>query len=125
MSERGKSNDAVWKMIEREKRKDKSLTTISTVAWIVTLLVVCAFMVLTFMDFSQQMNLYKKGVTSYESVISTLVPFLIILGIFSLIVAIVMTIGRFMRLRTANLLEIQQRLTLLEQSLPNEDNGLL
>jgi len=122
MNEIEKSNDAVWKMIEKEKRKDKSISRISTVAWAITLLVVCAFMVLTFMDFSHNMNLYKKGVTSYQSVISTLVPFLIILGVFSLIVAIVMTIGRFMRLRTANLLEIQQRLTLLEQSLTKDED---
>lgn len=114
-------NDEVWNMIEKEKRKDKSLTIVSRAGWITTLLVVCAFMVLTFMDFSQQMNLYKKGVTSYESVISTLVPFLFILGVFSLIVAIVMTIGRFMRLRTANLLEIQQRLSIIEKSLPIEE----
>ncbi len=122
MSEIEKSNDAVWKMIDREKRKDKSLSRISTVAWAITLLVVCAFMVLTFMDFSHHMNLYNKGVTTYQSVISTFVPFLIILGVFSLIVAIVMTIGRFMRLRTANLLEIQQRLTLLEQSLTKDED---
>lgn len=122
MNEIKKSNDAVWNMIEREKRKDKSLSIVSAVAWVTTLLVVCAFMVLTFMDFSHHMDLYKKGVTSYDSVVSTLVPFLIILGVFSLIVAIVMTIGRFMRLRTANLLEIQQRLTLLEQSLTKEED---
>ncbi|OEK01868.1 hypothetical protein BFP97_10230 [Roseivirga sp. 4D4] len=122
MNEIEKSNDAVWKMIEREKRKDKSISRISTAAWATTLLVVCAFMVLTFMDFSRHISLYKKGVISYESVTSTLVPFLIILGVFSLIVAIVMTIGRFMRLRTANLLEIQQRLTLLEQSLTKDED---
>lgn len=109
------TNDQVWNMINKEKQRDKRLKIISWVSWGMVLLVLLIFMLLTFMDFSKTMNQYHSGVIPYERVLATFVPLLIILGSLSLIVAVVVTIGRFMRLRTTNLLEIQQRLTHLEE----------
>jgi len=64
--------------------------------------------------------MYIGGRVKFQNVIDTFVPFLIIFGAIALIIAILATIAMFLRLRTANLLEIQQRLTNLEKMILNE-----
>lgn len=114
------AGDQVWNMIDKEKSKDKSIRIINRVSWGVTLLVLLIFLVFTIMDFTKHIELYQQGVVSYPMVIKTLVPFLIILGSLSLVVAIISTLGTFLRLRTTSLLEIQQRLGNLEEMITAE-----
>jgi len=115
------ANDQVWNMINKEKQKDKFLKVVNWVAWGMTLLVLIIFGVYTWMDFSRALSLYNSRVVSYDSVIQTTVPFLITLGSISLLLAILATVGRFLRLRTTSLLEIQQRLAGLEQLVTGKD----
>lgn len=107
-------------MIDQEKKKDRTLKSIGNAAWGVTVFVLVIFLLLTVVDFNQAMGQYQNGAIPYENVVVTIVPFLIILGCLSLVVAILMTVGRFMRLRTTNLLEIQQRLANLEEMVTTE-----
>lgn len=121
MNKTDEMNDQVWNMINKEKQKDKFLKTVNAVAWGVTLLVLIIFGVYTWMDFSRTLRLYNNGMMPFENVISTTIPFLIILGSISLLMAILATIGRFLRLRTTSLLELQQRLTNLEKLILTKD----
>ncbi len=114
------TNDPVWEMIGKEKKKDNKLKIVSRVAWGTTLLVLMVFLLFTVMDFTKQIDLYHKGIVPYEGVLKTFVPFLIILGSLSLIIAIISTVGTFLRLRTTSLLEIQQRLSNLEEMITSE-----
>ena len=115
-------NDQVWDMIKKEKQRDKSLKVISWVSWGMTLVVLSIFMIFTVTEFSRTMELYRSGFVPYGHVLDTLIPMLVILGSLSLLVAILVTIGRFMRLRTTNLLEVQQRLTHLENLMTSKQN---
>lgn len=106
--------DAIWGLIEKENKRDRIIKRISKGGWFVTLLVLFLFLVFTVIEFLHTYEMYVSGFVAFQNVIDTLIPFLVILGIIALIVAILATIGMFLRLRTSNLLEIQQRLTNLE-----------
>lgn len=114
------TKDPVWAMIEREKKRDRFIKIVNRGAWSVTLIVLSIFLIFTVRDYLQMQELYNKGVVSQESVMDTVVPFLVILGSLSLIVGILATIGTFLRLRTTSMLEIQQRLANLEQIVTSE-----
>ena len=109
------SKDAIWEMIDREKKKDLLIKRVSKVGWIGTVVMLLVFLTLTLIDLSRMVELYGKGLVSRESVINTIIPFAIVLGGLCLIIAILSTIGMFLRMRTTSLLEIQQRLASLEQ----------
>jgi hypothetical protein len=49
-----------------------------------------------------------------------LLPFITVVGIFSFLVAVLSTIGMFLRFRTASLAEIQTRLAAMEKMLTSE-----
>jgi hypothetical protein len=55
-----------------------------------------------------------EGVQHINEVISTLMPLVAVIGFVSLLVAVLSTVGVFLRLRTASLSEIQLRLAALE-----------
>lgn len=110
-----KHADQVWTLIDREKKRDVMIKRISRVAWGATLVMLLVFLTFTLIDLSRQMDLYRSGIISQASVMSSVVPFAVILGSLSLIIAILSTVGVFLRLRTTSLLEVQQRLANLEQ----------
>ncbi|WP_323757767.1 hypothetical protein [Roseivirga sp.] len=110
-----KSKDAIWKMIDREKKKDVFVKRISKMGWTGTVVMLLFFLTITLIDLSRMVGLYGEGMVSRQSVINTVVPFAIVLGGLCLIIAILSTIGVFLRMRTTSLLEIQQRLANLEQ----------
>ncbi|HET8650890.1 MAG TPA: hypothetical protein VFL95_12670 [Gemmatimonadales bacterium] len=62
-------------------------------------------------------RLHAVGVVSSGPFWAAAIPFLITLGVLSLLVATLSTIGIFLRLRTASLSEIQLRLAALENLL--------
>ncbi|KYG78730.1 hypothetical protein [Roseivirga echinicomitans] len=109
------SKDAIWEMIDREKKKDVFVKRISKIGWTGTVVMLLFFLTITLIDLSRMVGLYGQGVVSRQSVINTVVPFAIVLGGLCLIIAILSTIGVFLRMRTTSLLEIQQRLANLEQ----------
>lgn len=108
-------NDPVWEMIDREKKRDRMIRRISRTAWVTTIVMLLIFTGVTFFRLSKVYGLYQNGLVSFDSVTSSVVPFAIIVGSLSLIIAILSTVGVFLRLRTTSLLEIQQRLANLEQ----------
>jgi uncharacterized membrane protein (DUF485 family) len=109
------SNAQVWSLIEKEKKRDRVIRRISRVAWGGTLIMLLVFLAFTLYDLSHHVSLYRLGLIPYERVLNTVVPFAIILGSLSLVVAILSTVGVFLRLRTTSLMEVQQRLVNLEQ----------
>lgn len=114
------TNDPVWAMIEKEKSRDLLIKRISRVAWGSTLLVLSIYLIMTLQEYHKLLGLYRAGVIPYDSLSQTFVPFLIVFGCLSLVVAILTTIGMFLRLRTTSLLEIQQRLANLEHMVTSE-----
>ena len=87
---------------------------ISRVTWGLTFLLLGVYLVYTLQNVQLMMQRYKAGVASYEMVTDSVTPFFITFGTIVLVVAILSTVGVFLRLRTASLLEIQQRLSHLE-----------
>lgn len=116
---KNQKND-IFSLIEKEKKRDIIIKRISNVAWGLTLLVLFLFLIFTVVEFLNVYKRYLDGFVQSQQVIDTLTPFMLTFGTITLIVAILTTIGMFLRLRTTNLLEIQQRLTSLEGMLGND-----
>ncbi len=104
----------VWAMIDKEKKRDRKIKLISTIAWSITLAVLLIYLVFTSIDLAHALKVYHKGAVPFKFVLESIVPFLLITGGLGLIVAVLSTIGMFLRMRTTSLLEIQQRLANLE-----------
>jgi len=64
-----------------------------------------------------------KGNVSYTQVFRTAMPLVWVLGTISFLIAILSTVGVFMRFRTASLGEIQLRLAAVEEMLSAQGNG--
>lgn len=110
----------ILEAIEKERRKDQLIRRMNRVGWIVTLSVLLVFLVFTIRDFAQTYQNYIKGRVLMDNVIETLMPFLVTLGILGFTVAILSTVGMFLRLRTTSLLDMQQRLANLEKMLSSQ-----
>lgn len=108
------AQDMIWTMIEKEKKRDKLVKLISLIAWVVTLVVMVVFLIFTIREMSKTLTLYNMGMVDSQSIIEIVTPPLLVLGGISLVIAILATVGVFLRLRTTSLLEIQQRLANLE-----------
>jgi len=108
-------------MIDQEKRRERSLRRISTLAWTVTFVVVTCFAVISIWQVVELMRspLFgaMDGIFPTSAFFGALYPLLIVLGALAVLIATLSTIGIFMRLRTASLIEIQLRLAALEELL--------
>lgn len=120
MKTANENQNALWDIIEREKRTDKMIKWVNRIAWSVILVVLLVFLVFTIQDYSRTMSLYQKGLIPLANVKLTVTPFLKVLGLLALIVGVLATVGMFLRLRTTSMLEIQQRLANLEQIVTSE-----
>jgi hypothetical protein len=122
--------EQVWAQIEREKRIDRRLRRVSTVAWSFTLLLTVVFAVLTGMQAALAMAQFTNT-PSYEfgtiltgaTVANAVLPLVVVLMILSTLIATLSTVGIFLRLRTASLQEIQMRLAALEAMLTRDDSA--
>lgn len=114
------TNNTVWSMIEKEKKRDLLIKRVSRVAWGLTIAVLSTYLIMTIQEYIQVLALVGEGVVSPTALKQTFIPFLIVFGCLSLIVAILATVGMFLRLRTTSLLEIQQRLANLENMIASE-----
>jgi len=113
----GKDSERVWAAIEAEKRRDRLLRRVSIVAWSVTFVIVLVLTVLIGAQVSQIMRAVAVGAAPWTAVIWSAVPLVVVLGVLSVLIATLSTIGIFLRLRTASLSEIQVRLAALEAML--------
>jgi hypothetical protein len=66
------------------------------------------------MQVNSLMQMAAVGAVQQVVVFQAMMPFIAVVGTLSLIVAVLCTIGVFLRLRTASLTEIQLRLAALE-----------
>jgi len=105
---------SVWDAIEAERRRDRLLRHVAVSAWIITLVFVIALAVLVSFQVAQMARAAMVGAVPWVSVIGIAMPLIIVLGILSVLVASLSTIGMFLRMRTASLTEIQLRLAALE-----------
>ena len=96
----------VWEAIENERRRDRLIRRVSITAWSITFFFVAILAVLVCMQ-----------------VVDAAMPLVIVLGLLSVLVATLSTIGIFLRLRTASLTEIQLRLAALEDMLGAQGEG--
>jgi uncharacterized membrane protein (DUF106 family) len=109
--------DGVWAAIEDEKRRDRLLRRVSTVAWTVTFVLVLVLAVLIGVQVSQMMRAVSAGAAPWTAPVWSAMPLIVVLGVLSVLIATLSTIGIFLRLRTASLAEIQMRLASLEAML--------
>lgn len=109
------ASERVWSVIEREKRRDKLVRKVSVAAWSVTAGTVLVFGAVTSIEVWDMMRLALEGMAPWSFVFRSTIPFVAVIGILGLLVAVLSTVGIFFRLRTASLSEIQLRLAGLEE----------
>ena len=107
----------VWDAIDGEKRRDRLLRRVSITAWSVTLVLVVALAVMVGIQVVELAKGAMVGAVPWMSVVGVAMPLVITLGMLSVLVGTVSTIGVFLRMRTASLTEIQLRLAALEDML--------
>jgi hypothetical protein len=109
-----RDDDGVWKAIEDEKRRDRNLRRVSIVAWSITFLIVLVLAVLIGLQISEMIRAFTVGMVPRAAVVGAAMPLVIIVGLLSVLIATLSTVGIFLRLRTASLMEIQARLSAIE-----------
>lgn len=109
-----RSGEGVWNMIRREERYDRFLRLAATLAWILTLGLLVTWGVMVASEVSQLQRLVEIGVAQQRDVFRATIPLIAAAGTVTLILAVLATIGIFIRMRAATLGEIQLRLAALE-----------
>jgi len=117
MESKSSASAAAWAAIEDEKRRDRFIRRVSVVAWTVTFVLLLVFAVAVGVQVSQMLRLVGDGGAPFTVVIWSAMPLVVVVGILSLLIATLSTVGIFLRLRTASLAEIQLRLAALEEML--------
>jgi hypothetical protein len=103
-----------WELIDKEKRRDLVLRRISIVAWSVTFFIVLVVAVIIGQQVALTMKRVDVGVAPADAVYWAALPLVAVVGVLSVLIATLSTIGIFLRLRTASLTEIRLRLAALE-----------
>ena len=117
------ASERMWAAIEDEKRRDRFLKRVTVVAWSVTFAIVLIFTVMMGIQVTQvwnAMGAIDGGGPQIMAMIGVATPLIIVLGFLSVLIATLSTIGMFVRMRTASLTEIQQRLAALEDILTGD-----
>jgi hypothetical protein len=114
------SKENVWSMIESERKRDRLVRRLSVIAWTVTLGVMLVFAAIVGAEVVRTLDLVGQGVATNRDVVDRLVPLLGVVGVTSLLLALVSTAAVFLRFRTASLGDIQLRLASLEAALSDE-----
>ena len=111
------SSSSVWDTIEHEKKRDRFIRKVSVVAWSVTGALVLLLTILVGIQVWELTAGALAGAMPWMSVAGVVMPFVIALGMLTVLIATVSTIGVFVRMRTSSLHEIQLRLAALEEML--------
>ena len=111
----------IWAIIEGERKRDRLVRRVSVGSWTVTLVVMLVFAVIVGAEVVHTLDLVGLGVATNRDVLDALIPFLVVVGISGLLLALVSTGAVFLRFRTASLGDIQLRLASLEAVLSEED----
>ncbi|HYV98615.1 MAG TPA: hypothetical protein VE967_14255 [Gemmatimonadaceae bacterium] len=116
------ASDKAWEAIKHERHRDFLLRRVAVAGWTITVVLMLLLGVLTGVQVFELARGAMAGTVPWMAVAGVSMPFVIVLGILSVLVAIVSTIGMFLRLRTASLNEIQLRLAQLEERLAHADS---
>ena len=108
-------SNQIWKQIDKEKKRDRFIRRVSRISWGVTLVALVIVLITFGIELNHTKKLYDKGVIAQSAIWEGIYNIVKLIGIFGFIIAIISTVGTFLRLRTTSLLEIQQRLANLEQ----------
>ena len=112
--------EQIWAQIDKEKKRDRFVRRVSRVSWGVTLVALVAVLYTFGIELSNNLDLYNRKAVPASNVWDVVYKMVKLIGIFGFIIAIISTVGVFLRLRTTSLLEIQQRLANLEQMVTSE-----
>lgn len=106
--------ERVWQLLESEKKRDRILQRIGLVAWTLTLtaLLFTALGIVTNVWWAIQA--YQDGQVGVSVIFREAMPLVWAAGGVSLLVAVLATVGMFLRQRAASLDEIRVRLSALE-----------
>ena len=111
------STGSVWDAIENEKKRDRFVRKVSVVAWSATGVLALVLTILVGIQIWELTVGALAGALPWMSVAGVAMPFVIALGMLTVLIATVSTIGVFLRMRTSSLHEIQLRLAALEEML--------
>jgi hypothetical protein len=113
--------EELWSWIEGERVLDRRVRRVSKIAWIVTFVALLLYGARVLVNVVMMLgNVSGKGYPPGELLAITLdqaLPLITVLGVLSFLVAVLSTIGVFLRFRTASLAEIQTRLAAMEEML--------
>ena len=109
------ASERVWAVVEREKRRDRLVRRVSVAAWSVAGGAVLIFGAVKTWEVWHLIRLVGEEVAPWEIVIDRVMPLVWVIVVLGLLIAILSTVGIFLRLRTASLSEIQLRLASLEE----------
>jgi hypothetical protein len=126
MTESRKTQErSVQAIVDLEMRRDRLVGRVSVAAWAVTFLVLIGFGIVIGHEASRTLTLAREGMVTQQAVLESLVPLFVVVGVTSLLLALVSTAAVFLRQRTASLADIQLRLATLEAIVVNqaEDAG--
>jgi hypothetical protein len=114
------AKEDIWAIMESERKRDRLVRRLSVSAWAVTLGVMLIFAVIIGAEVVRTLDLVGQGVATNSDVVDKLIPLLGVVGVTSLLLALVSTAAVFLRFRTASLGDIQLRLASLEAALSDE-----
>ena len=117
------ASEKVWAAIDEEKRRDRFVRRISYTAWTATTVCVLLLGVAYGISVAQMVRMIGVGAVSWLVLLGVATRIFIVLGVISLLVATLSTVGIFLRMRTTSLAEIQLRLAALEEMLAGRTDG--
>ena len=117
------SSNAAWEAIDQSKRFDRFIRRACIAGWTAAFIAVLAYAVLVIAQMVQMFRLAGVGAVSNIMTLAAATPLIIVVGVVSLLIATLTTVGIFMRQRTASLAEIQLRLAALEDMLAHDGSA--
>jgi len=96
---------------------------VSIAAWATTFIIVLIVAVMTSISLVEMTKAQMLGAVPWMTVMASAMPLIDVLWKLSLLVAVLSTVGIFLRLRTASLTEIQLRLAALEEMLASKPDS--
>jgi hypothetical protein len=112
-----------WGIIEREKRRDTLIRKASTVAWIVTLALAGIYAISMVAEVVTIVRSFMARRLPVLDILVAVTPLVASLGTLMLLLAVLGTLGVFLRFRTASVNELQLRLAALEDLLIDRANS--
>lgn len=117
------SSNAAWQAIEHGKRFDRFVRRACIAAWSAAFAAVLIYAALIVVQLVNMIRLAGVGMATNLMTLAVVTPLIIVVGVISLLIATLTTVGIFMRQRTASLAEIQLRLAALEDMLVQRQSG--